>query len=45
MSDERNKLWEPSKKWIKNAEVSRFIEIVNKIFKKIIKDAKELYQW
>ena len=45
MSDERNKLWEPSKKWIKNAEVSRFIELVNKNFKKNIKDAKELYQW
>ena len=34
-----------SKNWIKTAEVSRFIELVNKNFKKNIKDAKELYQW
>ncbi len=45
MSDERKKLWEPSKKWIKNAEVTHFIELVNKKFKKNIKGAKELYQW
>jgi acetoacetyl-CoA synthetase len=45
MNDERKKLWEPSKKWIKNAEVSHFIELVNKKFKKNIKGAKELYQW
>ena len=45
MSDERKKLWEPSKKWIKNAEVTHFIEHVNKQYKKNIKDAKELYQW
>lgn len=45
MSDVRKKLWEPSKKWIKNAEVSLFIEFVNKKFKRNIKGAKELYQW
>jgi len=45
MSNERKKLWEPSKKWIKNAEVTHFIEHVNKLYKKNIKDAKELYQW
>jgi acetoacetyl-CoA synthetase len=45
MSDERKKLWEPSKKWIKNAEVSRFIEFVNKKYKTKIKGAKELYKW
>ena len=28
MSD-RKKLWEPSEDWIKNAEVTRFIEFVN----------------
>ncbi len=45
MSDERKKLWEPSKKWIKNAEITRFIEYVNSIYKMKIKGAKELYQW
>jgi len=45
MSDERKKLWEPSEEWIKNAEVTRFIEYVNKKNKKNIKEAKELYQW
>ncbi|MHA2008100.1 MAG: acetoacetate--CoA ligase [Promethearchaeota archaeon] len=45
MSDVRKKLWEPSKKWIENAEVTHFIEYVNNNFKKNIKGAKELYQW
>ncbi|MFX1428164.1 MAG: acetoacetate--CoA ligase [Promethearchaeota archaeon] len=45
MSDVRRKLWEPSKKWIKNAEVSHFVEYVNKKYKCSIKSAKELYQW
>lgn len=45
MSDERKKLWEPSKKWIKNAEITRYIEFVNSIYKMKIKGAKELYQW
>ena len=45
MSDERKKLWEPSKKWIKNSEITRFIEFVNNIYKMKIKGAKELYQW
>ncbi|MFW9825395.1 MAG: acetoacetate--CoA ligase, partial [Candidatus Thorarchaeota archaeon] len=41
----RKKLWEPSKKWIKNAEITRFIEFVNNKFELKIKGAKELYQW
>ena len=45
MSDERKKLWEPSKKWIKDAEITRFIEFVNGIYNMKIKGAKELYQW
>ena len=45
MSNERKKLWEPSKKWIKNAEITRYIEFVNSIYKMKIKGAKELYQW
>ncbi|MHA2087332.1 MAG: acetoacetate--CoA ligase, partial [Promethearchaeota archaeon] len=45
MSDERKKLWEPSKKWIKNAEITRFIEFINDRFNLNIKGAHELYQW
>ncbi|MHA2281563.1 MAG: acetoacetate--CoA ligase [Promethearchaeota archaeon] len=45
MDDERKKLWEPSKKWIKNAEITRFIEFINDKFKLKIRGAKELYQW
>ncbi|MFX0044052.1 MAG: AMP-binding protein, partial [Candidatus Hodarchaeota archaeon] len=45
MSDERKKLWEPSKKWIKNAEVTRFIEFVNKKYGQNLKGGKDLYRW
>ncbi len=45
MSDHRKKLWEPSKNWIKNAEVTHFIEFVNKNYGKKIKDGKDLYKW
>ena len=45
MSDIRRKLWEPSKKWIKNSEITHFIESVNKKYKTSINGAKELYQW
>ena len=42
---ERKKLWEPSKNWIKNAEVTHFIELVNKKYNQKIKGAKDLYKW
>ena len=45
MSDERKKLWEPSRDWIKNAEATRFIDFVNKEYGQNIKDGKELYKW
>ncbi len=45
MSDERKKLWEPSKNWIKNAEATRFIEFVNKEYGQKIKGGKDLYRW
>ena len=45
MSDVRKKLWEPSKKWIKNAEATRFIEIVNKEYGQNLKGGKDLYKW
>ena len=45
MSDVREKLWEPSEEWIKNAEVTRFIEYVNKQYGQVIKGGKDLYKW
>jgi len=45
MSDERKKLWEPSKKWIKNAEVTHFITFANKEYGEEIKGGKDLYKW
>ncbi len=45
MSDGRKKLWEPSAEWIKNAEVSKFIEFVNNEYDQNIKDGKQLYKW
>ncbi len=45
MSDIRKKLWEPSQEWIKNSEVTRFIDHVNKKYNAGIKDGKELYKW
>ncbi|TFG19483.1 MAG: acetoacetate--CoA ligase [Promethearchaeota archaeon] len=45
MSDVRKKLWEPSEKWIKNAEATHFIEFVNKKYYKDLKGAKDLYKW
>ncbi|MFX0002140.1 MAG: acetoacetate--CoA ligase [Candidatus Hodarchaeota archaeon] len=45
MADERKKLWEPSKKWIENAEVTRFIEFVNKEYNQKIKGGRALYKW
>ncbi len=45
MSDDRKKLWEPSKNWIKNAEVTHFIEFINKEYKQKINGGKDLYRW
>jgi len=46
MSDEdRKKLWEPSEEWIKNAEVTKFIEFVNNNYGVDIQDADDLYKW
>jgi len=45
MNDVRKKLWEPSEDWIKNAEVTRFIEYVNKKYGQVIKGGKDLYNW
>jgi len=38
-------LWVPSKDQIKNANMTRFIEFVNKKYKKSFKSYNELYQW
>jgi len=45
MSDARKKLWEPSEEWIKNAEVTRFIEYINTEYGLNIRTGKELYRW
>ena len=45
MSDGRKKLWEPSEEWVKNAEVTRFIEFVNKEYNQNLKGGKDLYRW
>ena len=45
ISDLRKKLWEPSDNWKKNAEITRFIEFVNKKYDQNIKDGKQLYKW
>lgn len=45
MSDDRKKLWEPSEEWIKNAEATRFIEFVNKIYGQDLKGGKDLYKF
>jgi acetoacetyl-CoA synthetase len=45
MSKERKKLWTPSEEWIKNAEVTKFINFVNDKYDKNIKGAKDLYNW
>ncbi|MFX1297585.1 MAG: acetoacetate--CoA ligase, partial [Promethearchaeota archaeon] len=42
---ERKKLWNPSEEWISSAEVTRFIDLVNKKFKQKIKGGRELYKW
>ncbi len=41
----RKKLWEPSQDWIKNAEVTRFIEFVNKEYGQNLRGGKDLYKW
>lgn len=38
-------MWEPSEDWIKNAEITRFINFVNDKFSKKIDGGKELYKW
>ncbi|MHA1131789.1 MAG: acetoacetate--CoA ligase [Candidatus Helarchaeota archaeon] len=42
---ERKKLWEPTEEWIKDSEVTKFIDFVNKKFKQSITGGKELYKW
>ena len=45
MKDERKKLWEPSEEWIKNANITQFIEFVNKEHGQSIKGGKDLYKF
>ncbi|MHA1350847.1 MAG: acetoacetate--CoA ligase, partial [Promethearchaeota archaeon] len=45
MKDNRKKLWEPSADWIKNANITRFIEFVNREYGQNIKGGKDLYKF
>ena len=45
MEIERKLLWEPSEDWIKNANITRFIEFVNKEYGRNIKGGKDLYKF
>ncbi|MFX1503423.1 MAG: acetoacetate--CoA ligase [Promethearchaeota archaeon] len=45
MSDIKKKLWEPSEKWIKTAEATRFIEFVNNEYEQNLNGGKDLYKW
>jgi acetoacetyl-CoA synthetase len=45
MKDERKKLWEPSEERIKNSNITRFIEFVNKEYGQNIKGGKDLYKF
>jgi len=45
MKDERKKLWEPSQKWIEDAEVTKFVELVNEKYHQNLKGGKDLYKW
>jgi len=45
MKDDRKKLWEPSEEWIKNANITHFIEFVNREYGQEIKGGKDLYKF
>ena len=45
MHSDRKKLWEPSNEWINGAEVTRFVDFVNKKFNQKINGGTELYRW
>ncbi|MHA1913375.1 MAG: acetoacetate--CoA ligase [Promethearchaeota archaeon] len=45
MNNRRKKLWVPSDEWIKNANITRFIEFVNTKHNQSLKGGKELYNW
>ncbi len=45
MKDERKKLWEPSTEFIRNSNVTKFIELINKEKGLSIKGGKGLYKW
>ncbi|MHA1458645.1 MAG: AMP-binding protein, partial [Promethearchaeota archaeon] len=45
MKDDRKKLWEPSAEWIKNANITHFIEFVNREYGQNIKGGKDLYKF
>jgi len=45
MNVKRKLLWEPSANWIKNVNITRFIEFINKEYSAGVNGGKELYKW
>ena len=45
MDDDRKLLWTPSEEWIENANVTRFIEKINKEYEANVNGGKQLYKW
>ncbi len=45
MNVKRKLLWEPSADWIKNVNITRFIEFINKEYSAGVNGGKELYKW
>ena len=45
MDDDRKLLWEPSEDWIKNANITRFIDFVNREYGQNIKGGKDIYNF
>ena len=45
MEDDRKLLWEPSEDWIKNANITRFIDFVNREYSQNIKGGKDIYNF
>ena len=45
MDDDRKLLWEPSEDWIKNSNITWFIDFVNREYDQNIKGGKDLYKF
>ena len=45
MNVERKLLWEPSAEWIKNVNITQFIELINNKYEAGVNGGRELYRW